>query len=113
MDQLMLFNNLPKQTETGNKTPSEILEDNAYYGLKYFYDPFQAADILKMSYVVILKLVNQCKMDCLKIRGTYRIPWWAMLEYLADKERIRDIERHYYHLMHTQETAWARQQGIE
>ena len=110
MEQLVLFqNNELQMPQVSNNDIKKVLEENAHYGLQSFYNVSQTAGLLALSYKKVIDLVLSCKLDCLQIRGTYRIPWWAILEYLGDVERIENIEKDYYHLMRVQETAYSRQ----
>jgi len=112
MDQLTLFNDNPA-VQPEQKDASKILEENALYGVQFCYNVYQAAALLKVSYKKVLDLVMNCKLDCLKIRGTYRIPWWSLQDYLSDKERIDLIEESYYNLVRVQEVAHLRRKRFE
>ena len=112
MNQLVLFqDNELQKPQTAFLNVKKVLEENAQYGLQYFYNVYQTANLLAVSYKKVLDLILSCKLDCLQIRGTYRIPWWAMLEYMGDQDRIKNIERDYYRLMRVQELAYVRQKG--
>lgn len=104
MEQPLLFET-PIQTPSDTRPAREILDENAFYGIQLFYDVYETARLLNENYKKILSLAVSCKLDCLKIRGTFRVPWWAILEYMEDRERIEELERNYYGFIRGQETA--------
>lgn len=110
MEQLILFD-APEQKPMDERSPREILEENAYYGIKFFYDVYETARLLNETYKKVLALAVSCKLDCLRIRGTFRVPWWAILEYMEDRPRIEELERNYYGFIRGQETARMRMRG--
>lgn len=107
MEQLLLFHEgkAGNDTAAAGKSAADIVMENASLGVKFFYDIYETADLLETSYKRVSELVLSFKIDCLKIRTTYRIPWWSLINFINDSERISDIEEKYYQWIRVQENA--------
>lgn len=60
--------------------------DLAYRGAKYAYTVKETCGILKISRDEMDHLIHYYKLDALSLGVIYRIPWYALSEYLLDAD---------------------------
>jgi excisionase family DNA binding protein len=70
----------------------DVLLSSASRG-RLFYSVRQVADLLGISGFRVYYLVYNYRLDALLIGGEYRIPWTAVLDWMADRE---EIARQYF-----------------
>ncbi|PKL14774.1 MAG: hypothetical protein CVV52_00280 [Spirochaetae bacterium HGW-Spirochaetae-8] len=70
----------------------DVLLSSASRG-RLFYSVRQVADLLGISGFRVYYLVYNYRLDALLIGGEYRIPWTAVLDWIADRE---EISRQYF-----------------
>lgn len=70
----------------------DVLLSSASRG-RSFYTVRQVADLLGISGFRVYYLVYNYRLDALLIGGEYRIPWTAVLDWMADRE---EISRQYF-----------------
>jgi hypothetical protein len=88
-----LFDSLQLRQPLSAKQRKAAIDDlilQAHLGHKYFYTLYEACAVLHVSYDEMVTLIHFYKLDAVSFRGTYRVSWWAIAEYLLDVDD--DIE---------------------
>lgn len=73
-------------TERQRLAAIDELAMHAKLGIRYFYTLREACAILHCSYDEMNTLIHLYRLDVVTFRDAYRVPWWALAEYLIDPE---------------------------
>lgn len=84
-------------TERQRLAAIDELSRRAQLGIQYTYTLREACAILHCSYDEMNTLIHLYRLDVVTLRDAYRVPWWALAEYLIDPED--QIEEEIYELI--------------
>lgn len=74
----------PPLTESDKERILDNLVKKANWGVQYFYDVYETANLLHITIDEMQGLIYSFKLDCTRIRTALRVPWWSICEYLLD-----------------------------
>jgi len=81
-----------------------LLQHHAAYSGKLFWTPREVSRLMDLSGYQTYWLIWQCRLDALSICGEYRIPWFSILDYLADRKKIKRQFWAYKNLLTNKDT---------
>mgnify|MGYP003292706624 CR=1 FL=1 len=76
-----------RQPPLTDQEREELIEETVHkakLGVQFMYSLSEVAAKLRISIDVMQGLIYSYKLDCTRIRSVLRVPWWSLVEYLAD-----------------------------